>query len=197
MVPIIAASEGTGRHDGTVVSAALPICRARLRGLASGLRTLPQGRGWIESGVWSLLLVGVAAPLAWAGGLVTPAQAGPADARTLLEPFLVPALLEEGIFRGLLLPHPGDASVPLRRRARWWLASLVLYVGSHPLAATLFRPAARSVFDAPAFLLEAALLGIAATALYQRTGSLWPGVLLHGALVAAWLNLGGMALLSR
>jgi len=53
------------------------------------------------------------------------------------------------------------------------------------------------VFDAPAFLLEAALLGIAATALYQRTGSLWPGVLLHGALVAAWLNLGGMALLSR
>jgi len=182
--------------DGAPLSTAWKALRARVGGLAAGLRTVPSAAGWAESALWAALLLAVAAPLAWAGDLVgfrAPAALGP---RTLLLPFLVPALLEECLFRGLLLPHPTASGVPAERRARWWAASLTLYVVAHPLAAALLRPGARGVFDAPAFLLEAGLLGVTATALYERSGSLWPGVLLHGALVAAWLSLGGLALLS-
>lgn len=168
----------------------------RLRGLAAGLTSLPDGRAWAESGAWALGLLAVAAPLAWAGDLL-PAGAAPAPSvRTLLEPFVVPALLEESLFRGLLLPHPTVSGLPARRRAGWWVASLALYVAAHPLTAALLRPSARGVFDAPAFLLEATLLGVTTTVLYERTGSLWPGVLLHGALVASWLSLGGLSLVS-
>ncbi len=136
------------------------------------------------------------APVAMAGGLISlDARDGAATLRTLLLPFLTPALLEEGLFRGLLLPHPATPGVTRIRRAGWWTGSLLAYVAAHPLAAGLWRPSARGVFDAPDFLVAAALLGLSATALYQRTGSLWPGVLLHGAVVATWLNLGGAALL--
>lgn len=182
--------EGTGRQ-------AWRALKGRLGELATGLRTLPAAAGWAESAVWAALLLAVAAPLAWAGDLVSfPVSASAARVRTLLLPFLAPALLEESVFRGLLLPHPSVSGVPVGRRARWWAASLALYVGAHPASAALFRPAARPVFGAPAFLLEAALLGITTTALYERTGSLWPGVLLHGGLVAAWLSIGGAALIA-
>ena len=136
------------------------------------------------------------APVAMAGGLISlHPGGGAATLRTVLLPFLTPALLEEGLFRGLLLPHPATPGVTRVRRAAWWAGSLLAYLAAHPLAAALVRPAARGVFDAPDFLVAAALLGVTATALYQRTGSLWPGVLLHGAVVATWLNLGGAALL--
>jgi predicted Abi (CAAX) family protease len=168
----------------------------RLRELRLALTTLPDARGWTESAVWALLFTAAATPLAMAGGLLSP-PFGPVSVRTAVLPFLTPALLEEGLFRGLLQPHPATAGPTLRRRAAWWAASLLIYVAAHPLAADLARPAARVVFGAPAFLAAAALLGTTVTVLYQRTGSLWPGVLLHGAVVAAWLNLGGAALLGR
>lgn len=168
----------------------------RLAGLAQGLATVPDARGWLESLALALALTALAAPLARAGGLIDLPSRAAGDAwRYLLVPFLAPGLLEECVFRGLLLPHPRGSGLELRLRARWWLGALVIYVASHPLTATLVRPAARDVFDAPVFLLEAALLGVTATALYERTGSLWPAVLLHGAVVAIWLHLGGAALL--
>lgn len=169
----------------------------RVRDLATGLTTWPARAGWLESAVWAGALVALAAPLAWAGGLIG-VGAGPptASARTLLLPFLAPALLEESLFRGLLLPHPRRVGVPLVQRMRWWAASLAAYLVAHPLLAATLRGSARGVFDTPVFLLEAGLLGVTATALYERTGSLWPGVLLHGAVVAAWLSLGGAALLA-
>ena len=171
--------------------------KGRLRDLAQALRTLPDRRGWLESAVWALLLVALAAPLAWAGGLIELRPGAAAGTlRAVLLPFLAPALVEESFFRGLLLPHPRRSGLPLQRRARWWALSLGGYVAAHPLAAALLRPAARGVFDAPAFLIEALLLGVTATALYERTGSLWPAVLVHGSVVAVWLNLGGMALLA-
>jgi uncharacterized protein len=182
---------------GAMVRTVATAWAGRWRDLAEALGTFPDRRGWLESAVWALLLVALATPLGWAGGLIElhPGTAGRLW-RTVLLPFVAPALLEECVFRGLLLPHPRRRGVPLQRRARWWLVSLGAYVAAHPIAASLLRPAARGVFDAPAFLVEALLLGITATVLYERTGSLWPAVLLHGAIVAAWLNLGGLALLS-
>lgn len=164
----------------------------RLNETKRGLTTLPDRRGWGESAAWALLFFAVVAPVATAGGLIAfHAGAGAPTLRTVLLPFLTPALLEEGLFRGLLLPHPATTGPTRARRAAWWAGSLVAYVAVHPLVAALLRPAARGVFDAPDFLVAAAFLGVTATALYQRTGSLWPGVLLHGAVVATWLSLGG------
>ena len=169
----------------------------RLRDLARALTTLPDARGWAEAGALSGVLVLVAAPLAWASGLVSMEAAWPASLRTVVVPYLAPGLLEEALFRGLLLPSPSRTDLARRRRLIWCAASLLLYVAAHPIVAALARPSARGVFDAPAFLTEAALLGLATTVLYQRTGSLWPGVLVHGTLVALWLNLGGAAMLAR
>lgn len=166
----------------------------RLRELRAGLSRLPATRGWLESGVWAAGLLAVAAPLAWAAGLIAVGGTWTVvSARILLVPFMAPALLEECLFRGLLLPHPTRGGVPMRRRARWWVGSLAAYVAAHPLLAATVRPAARTVFDAPPFLLETGLLGITATVLYERTGSLWPAVLLHGVVAGAWLSLGGAA----
>lgn len=170
--------------------------RGRLRDLARALTTLPDARGWTEAGAMSGALVLVAAPLAWSSGLVSLGAAGPVGLRTVIVPYLVPALVEEALFRGLLLPSPSRTGLARSRRLLWWGASLLLYVAAHPLVAALARPAARGIFDAPGFLAEAALLGATTTVLYQRTGSLWPGVLLHGTLVALWLNLGGAAMLA-
>ncbi|MEJ2667670.1 MAG: CPBP family glutamic-type intramembrane protease [Deinococcales bacterium] len=169
-----------------------------MSGLAVGLGTWPDARAWVDVAVLAAAFVPPAAVLALAGGLINvPPGTHAAAWRTLALPFLAPGLLEECVFRGLLLPHPRRSGLSVRRRARWWAGSLAVYVAAHPLVAALARPAARGVFDSFAFLLEAALLGVAATALYERSGSLWPGVLLHGAVVAAWLNLGGAALLAR
>lgn len=169
----------------------------RLRDLARALATLPDARGWAEAGALSGVLVLLAAPLAWSSGLVSLGAAGPVTLRTVVVPYLAPGLVEEALFRGLMLPSPSRTGLARSRRLLWWGASLLLYVVAHPLVAALVRPAARGVFDAPGFLLEVALLGATTTVLYQRTGSLWPGVLLHGTLVALWLNLGGAAMLAR
>jgi len=170
----------------------------RVRDLARGLTTWPARSGWVESAAWAGALVALAAPLAWAGGLIEVAAGQPmASARTLLLPFVSPALIEESLFRGLLVPHPKRTGVPRVQRARWWAASLAAYLVAHPLLAATLRGNARGIFDTPVFLLEAGLLGVTATALYERTGSLWPAVLLHGAVVAAWLSFGGAALLAR
>jgi len=179
---------------GAMVRAIVAALAGRLKEAKRGLTTLPDRRGWGESAAWALLYFAVVAPVALAGGLIAlraGAGAGTPTLRTVLLPFLTPALLEEGLFRGLLLPHPATSGPTRARRAAWWAGSLVVYVAAHPLVAALLRPAARGVFDAPDFLVAAALLGATATALYQRTGSLWPGVLLHGAVVATWLSLGG------
>lgn len=174
-----------------------PAARAlagRFRDLLAGLSTLPDRRAWLESAAWATVMAAVAGPLAWVAGLIgAGASWTEVSARTVLIPFVAPALLEECLFRGLLLPHPTRSGVPLRHRARWWAGSLTAYVAAHPLVAATVRPEAKAVFDTPPFLLEAALLGITSTALYERTGSLWPAVLLHGMVVGAWLSLGGAA----
>lgn len=158
----------------------------RLRELLRLAGTLPDADGWRASGIAAAGYVCVALPVALAGDLLG-APAGAPGARELLVPFVAPALLEEALFRGVLLP-PRGARAP---RWPWWVGSLAAYVAAHPLVAAVARPNARPVFDAPAFLAEALLLGAAATYLRERSGSLVPPVLLHGAVVAAWLVFGG------
>jgi len=103
----------------------------------------------------------------------------------------MPALGEELLFRGALLPHPGEGT-PWPQLLAWSALGIGLFVLYHPLAGRLWYRRAERVFHDPRFLLQTALLGVATTALYQASGSLWPAVLLHAVAVLVWLErLGG------
>ena len=155
--------------------------RGRFTDLAAGLRTWPDRHGWrrvlLELG-WALPVLLV---VAHSGGLVRPVD--PPDpsmvvqlAATLL---LAPALGEELIFRGLLIPRTPP-------RIGWIALSVVLFVLWHPLQALGFGPPWASAFLDPWFLAAVAILGTALARIYAATGSLWPCVLIHWSCVMVW-----------
>jgi uncharacterized protein len=155
--------------------------RDRFAGLLAGLRCLPDRRGWLKVALelgWSLPLMLVVAHL---GGLVHVDPAG--DASTLLRLgatlLIAPALGEELLFRGLLIPRRAAS-------AKWMLLSVLLFVLWHPLqAVTIGSPWAATLLD-PWFLAMVAILGTALGRIYAATGSLWPGIALHWAVVFGW-----------
>lgn len=136
-------------------------------GLASGFLRTPRPWGGLRRADWPGLL-------GRAAGLL-----------------VLPALVEELIFRGLLLPHPLEG-MPLAAMAAWGALSVGLFVLYHPLAARLWYPEGRAVSDDPRFLLQCTLLGAACGLVYGLTGSLWSAVGLHWLAVVVWLEcLGG------
>lgn len=105
----------------------------------------------------------------------------------VLPPLLLvyPCLIEESVFRGLLLPRSLlDAS----RRRRFALVSLStgLFVLMHPLNALLIGLSDTSQFLEPAFLAIVAALGYTCGYLYLRSGSLWAPIAVHWASVVSW-----------
>ena len=119
------------------------------------------------------------------GGLSGLLELRPAWHWTSLLAFLVPGFTEELIFRGFL-PSRGD-----RHRSLLWLTvSVVTFTLWHIVEALTFLPGAR-LFLTPGFLLAAATLGLACGIMRFRTGSLWPAVIFHGAVVLGWTSLFG------
>ncbi len=101
--------------------------------------------------------------------------------------FLVPALAEELIFRGLLLSWFATFS----QRLGNWL-SIGLYVLWHPFQALTFGPPWSAIFLQPSFLFATFILGIVLTHIRIVSQSLWPVILIHWLLVVVWeLLLGG------
>ena len=96
-----------------------------------------------------------------------------------------PSLPEETLYRVLLLPHPSEAA-GLERLILASALSLFLYVVAHPLLSLLAWPWSRHIFYRPAFLLIVALLGIACTLAYLRTGSVWAPTFIHWATIVGW-----------
>jgi predicted Abi (CAAX) family protease len=161
--------------------------------IRESLRRLPT-RSELATTVVTLAAFGlVCVPFGLATGLLQ--WTGPADSVRVLAPYLVvafvlPSLMEEMIFRVALLPHPLER-VPRNVLARQCLFALVLFILWHPLNAWLFVPWARPLFFRADFLAAAGLLGAAATVLYLRSGSVWPSVLFHWAVVVAWKTMFG------
>lgn len=160
--------------------------------LWAALVTWPDRRAWAQcawvSAVTLLAMVAIGAGT----GLYRPGAGNLAVLPlTAVGVFFVPALGEEAIFRGLLVPSRGGDHSP-------WLAiglSTVVYTAWHPLEGLTFLPGAGSLFTRPDFLGVTALLGLACAEMRWRTGSLWPAVLLHWALVVIWKTwLGGPSL---
>ncbi|MFN7900288.1 MAG: type II CAAX prenyl endopeptidase Rce1 family protein [Synechococcaceae cyanobacterium] len=100
---------------------------------------------------------------------------------------LMPAFVEELLFRGLLLPN-SVAGVEPAAMVGWVGLSVGLFVLYHPLAGRLWYPQGRLLFETPAFLIECGLLGLACSLAYGLSGSLWWAVLLHWLAVLLWLE---------
>ena len=160
--------------------------KGRVVDLIAGLRCLPGLPGWSRAGIelaWALPLVLI---VALGGGLVgwhgVPEASTAAWLAATL--FLAPALGEEVLFRGLLIPRRG-------RKAPWIAISTALFVLWHPLQALTFGPPWSTVFLDPWFLAAVAVLGVTLGRIYAATGSLWPCVAVHWLVVFGWKALLG------
>ncbi|MCW3846739.1 CPBP family glutamic-type intramembrane protease [Sphingomonas sp. LB-2] len=158
------------------------------RRIEAALRSWPDRRGWIATGVtllWCLPLLGLIGGL---GGFahLDPLPFGVKWVRIFFLVMLVPALAEELLFRALLVPRP-DKPFPV------WQAVLTVtaFVVWHPFQAYTFGPPWSALFLDPWFVAATALLGAALVRLYRVTGSIWPGVAVHWLVVAGWKLLFG------
>jgi predicted Abi (CAAX) family protease len=146
---------------------------------ASGLSTLPSRRDVGET----LILFAVFALLAFYIGTgfelfkFSVTEDWTALALVAGIAFLVPALAEELVFRVLL----GGRENSVRA-----LCALGAFLVWHPVQTWLGLPLAQPIFTDPAFLLIVGLLGGICTISWQRSGSIWPAVVMHWILVVAW-----------
>lgn len=178
-----------------------PIVSFSFSRLVEATTTLPNPIGWLVSG---LLLGGYGLiALTWGKktGFLSPPQRSTYPRSFQIQiwfgSLVMPALVEELLFRCLLIPHPQEGV--------WWLTvllwsgfSLMLFVLYHPLNARTFYKAGDPTFFNPTFLSLATLLGIVCTCTYLFTGSIWPGTIVHWLVVAIWLlYLGGQERLSK
>ena len=110
----------------------------------------------------------------------------------LVKLLFVPALLEELIFRVVLLPHPTEG-IETGQWLAWTVLSLGLYVLAHVVFSKL-RPQAKKALSDRRFLLMVLWLGLVLTTLYGLTGSLFAVTLVHWLTVVVWLyGFGGLA----
>ncbi len=162
--------------------------------LRRAITSWPKTKDWREAALIYVIFAALALPIGLGFGHLSFGWSKAPPGKLALFTgiaFLMPALLEELIFRVVLLPDPGPET---SKKTFWGWAGLswVLFVGAHPLNAWLLRPTARPVFYDPVFLILAGLLGLACTVAYRRTRSLWPSVGMHWMTVVAWkLFLGG------
>ena len=148
------------------------------------LRTRPAWHDWREALYLLAVLTIFATVLGTSAGLFTFAPT--ADWLGLitiaLAAILVPSLAEEMVFRVILAG----------RRGSWRAAAAIgLFVLWHPAQVWLGLPMAQPIFLDPAFLAIAAGLGLACTISWRRSGSIWPPVAIHWAVVVMWKGLAG------
>ena len=172
--------------------------RIRFADMRAAVLTFPSAQTWLKCMLVYAVFAALALAIGFGSGLLQPSPAvlSPKTLALLAATTLVsPALLEELIFRVLLLPRD-RTRVTEQRLAFIATVSLVAFVAAHPLSAWLFRPADWALFTSPVFLTIAAFLGAACTAVYLISKSLWPPVLLHWTAVLVWIAvLGGQSLL--
>jgi len=172
----------------------------RLNDLRDAITTIPDARSWRACALVYLLFLTCAAPIGLLSGLLKPGVPRQSATETIAAGvflFARPALVEEIVFRGLLLPRD-PRSIPRSRAVPVAIVALAVYVGAHPLNALLTWPASLTVFGNPVYLGLTTLLGIACTAAYWISKSIWPPVAMHWVTVIVWLwLLGGQTLLTK
>jgi predicted Abi (CAAX) family protease len=99
--------------------------------------------------------------------------------------FFFPALIEESVFRVMLLPHPTEG---ISQAA--WLAWAVLGIGLFVLyhwGLSQVRPQAGQALRDRRFLGMVVWFGLILTLLYGLTGSLWAVTVVHWLVVLSWI----------
>ncbi|MEG3848106.1 CPBP family glutamic-type intramembrane protease [Microcoleus sp. herbarium19] len=178
----------------TVLFGQFPILASLIFRSFAGFTTFPSPGQW-SIVLWVLLLYGaIAIPLGVSKGfLQVSAPAGNVGSLLLVavKALIIPVLIEEWLFRVVLLPHPTEGVTLIA----WMLSiglSLFLYVIYHPLRANTLFPEGYPTFCQPIFLILTGFLGVACTAAYALTGSAWAAIFIHWAAAAIWLfGLGG------
>jgi uncharacterized protein len=160
--------------------------------LRDAVLTLPTRAGWGFCAIAALVGGVTLYALATATGVAVPT---PSDANPLilaLTALLVPALGEELFFRGVLVPKRGESSSSFL----WVAGSLLAFVLWHVVEAWTIAQGAH-LFTTPQFLACAAVLGATCSVMRYETGSVWPAVIFHAAIVWGWqLWFGGLQLVT-
>jgi predicted Abi (CAAX) family protease len=106
--------------------------------------------------------------------------------------FIFPSLLEEIVFRGVLIPRDILETGGTARSTGIILLSTTAFVLWHPLNALAFNHSAIPLFTDPWFLVIVTALGITCSYGYIRSKSIWVPVFIHWTTVTIWvLFLGG------
>ncbi len=155
--------------------------------------TVPGADAWLGCLLLFIVYGAIALPVGFQTGLLKREQvtSWTTILITIGVTLVFPSLVEEIIFRALLLPHPSEHQ-SLGAIALWSGVSLVLFILAHPLNALWVMTSRRATFWDESFLTLAGLLGVVCTLTYLQSGSLWLPVLLHWVVVVIWLlALGG------
>lgn len=161
----------------------------RLIDCKRGLVTVPKGPDILFSLVVFLLYMAVAVPIGFVSGFF---KTGVLTANIWVmialpvSLFFIPSLFEEVFFRGFLLPHR-ERKIPAKPMFLYALFSIAAFIAWHPINAMTINPLAHYLFTNPVFLCLAALMAIACTITYLKTGSLWVPIALHWLTVLAWV----------
>lgn len=154
-----------------------------------GLTTWPERRHWVEASIGALILSAVTIAVGFPSGFLVFQPVPPLHALWIAPfVFVAPGLIEETVWRGYL-PTWNET------RAPWvWIGvSLAVFLAYHWVL-TLFLDGAAEIFLRWEFLFGAAMIGLVCAILRMRSGSIWPGVAVHGLAVAVWITLlGGRA----
>lgn len=150
----------------------------------SAVRTGADRRAWLEALLLLAVLTIIAAVAGTVGQVFTFSVTTdwPGLIAIALIAIVIPALGEEMIFRVLLAG----------RRGFWrGVAALAVFVLWHSAQLWLGLPMAQPMFADPVFLAITAGLGLACTISWRRSGSIWPAVAMHWAVVVMWKGLAG------
>jgi predicted Abi (CAAX) family protease len=167
----------------------------------SGITTFPRSMGWLSTLGLTLAYGIIALGFGWKTGFLRfDNQFKGSGLHEILfagKLFFLPALVEEFLFRLLLVPHPIETAI-FRDMVKWSLISLGAFIVYHPLNALTFYPAGKQTFWDWRFLTLAGLLGAVCSIAYYTTGSIWPSILIHWIVVVIWVKIfGGRQLLVR
>jgi predicted Abi (CAAX) family protease len=157
---------------------------ALLHRLRRSITTRPTARDGLELILAAALLGVMFGSLGFATGLLR-FESRPLGVILRLAPivFVVPALGEEVVFRGLMIPDRTERPSALAAI----LVSTAIFTGWH-VVETQWLKAEAATFLRPDFLAWAAGLGLVCAVLRRRSGSIWPPVILHWAAVVAWMG---------
>ena len=161
--------------------------------LQVGFSTVPSVSDWLYAAVLLSIYAAISLPFGFLSGWLqfqVIAGGWVKIVGVVIRAFFVPGISEELIFRVLLLPYPTENIFPTTKWL-WGSLGLFIFIIYHPLQTVTTFPTAFATFNHPVFLLLAALLGIACTLAYWRSGSVWTAIFIHWIVVAVWLVLLG------